>query len=103
MEISPRGSSPLTRGGLIYYATGFKDTYNNPGRRQGELRRRFVDANAPLMTRIRAAAPNVGALKQRDTLRLCTAGSVDDGKSTFVGRLLKGADVRRKGGGRHQK
>ena len=22
------------------------------------------------------------------TLRLCTAGSVDDGKSTFVGRLL---------------
>lgn len=33
-------------------------------------------------------APNVSALKQRDTLRLCTAGSVDDGKSTFVGRLL---------------
>ena len=31
---------------------------------------------------------NVAALKQRDTLRLCTAGSVDDGKSTFVGRLL---------------
>ena len=28
-------------------------------------------------------APNVGALKQRDTLRLCTAGSVDDGKSTL--------------------
>lgn len=24
----------------------------------------------------------------RETLRLCTAGSVDDGKSTFVGRLL---------------
>ena len=23
-----------------------------------------------------------------DTLRFCTAGSVDDGKSTFVGRLL---------------
>ncbi|MEO5304421.1 GTP-binding protein [Corynebacterium sp. c25Ua_47] len=33
-------------------------------------------------------APSVSALKQRDTLRLCTAGSVDDGKSTFVGRLL---------------
>ena len=32
--------------------------------------------------------PNVGALKRRDTLRLCTAGSVDDGKSPFVGRLL---------------
>ncbi|AZA08372.1 sulfate adenylyltransferase subunit 1 [Corynebacterium pseudopelargi] len=28
------------------------------------------------------------ALAQRQTLRLCTAGSVDDGKSTFVGRLL---------------
>ncbi|AGF73554.1 sulfate adenylyltransferase subunit 1 [Corynebacterium halotolerans] len=27
-------------------------------------------------------------LAQRETLRLCTAGSVDDGKSTFVGRLL---------------
>ena len=29
-----------------------------------------------------------GALAERQTLRLCTAGSVDDGKSTFVGRLL---------------
>lgn len=28
------------------------------------------------------------ALAARETLRLCTAGSVDDGKSTFVGRLL---------------
>ncbi|SER92469.1 sulfate adenylyltransferase subunit 1 [Corynebacterium cystitidis] len=27
-------------------------------------------------------------LAKRQTLRLCTAGSVDDGKSTFVGRLL---------------
>ena len=27
-------------------------------------------------------------LTDRETLRLCTAGSVDDGKSTFVGRLL---------------
>ncbi|AKK11970.1 sulfate adenylyltransferase subunit 1 [Corynebacterium uterequi] len=27
-------------------------------------------------------------LEHRETLRLCTAGSVDDGKSTFVGRLL---------------
>ena len=27
-------------------------------------------------------------LASRQTLRLCTAGSVDDGKSTFVGRLL---------------
>lgn len=31
---------------------------------------------------------NVSQLKARETLRLCTAGSVDDGKSTFVGRLL---------------
>ncbi|MGP5557187.1 sulfate adenylyltransferase subunit 1 [Corynebacterium flavescens] len=30
----------------------------------------------------------VAALKERESLRLCTAGSVDDGKSTFVGRLL---------------
>ncbi|MEJ4098805.1 GTP-binding protein [Corynebacterium mastitidis] len=30
----------------------------------------------------------VGTLARRQTLRLCTAGSVDDGKSTFVGRLL---------------
>ena len=30
----------------------------------------------------------VANLKTRETLRLCTAGSVDDGKSTFVGRLL---------------
>lgn len=29
-----------------------------------------------------------GKLAARETLRLCTAGSVDDGKSTFVGRLL---------------
>ncbi|STC68957.1 sulfate adenylyltransferase subunit 1 [Corynebacterium pilosum] len=27
-------------------------------------------------------------MNDRQTLRLCTAGSVDDGKSTFVGRLL---------------
>ena len=27
-------------------------------------------------------------ISDRETLRLCTAGSVDDGKSTFVGRLL---------------
>ena len=27
-------------------------------------------------------------IAHRETLRLCTAGSVDDGKSTFVGRLL---------------
>ena len=31
---------------------------------------------------------SVATLKTRETLHLCTAGSVDDGKSTFVGRLL---------------
>ncbi|MDN6738335.1 MAG: GTP-binding protein [Corynebacterium sp.] len=30
----------------------------------------------------------MATLKTRENLRLCTAGSVDDGKSTFVGRLL---------------
>lgn len=34
-----------------------------------------------------ATAP-LSTLAERTTLRLCTAGSVDDGKSTFVGRLL---------------
>ncbi|MEX3517983.1 GTP-binding protein [Corynebacterium camporealensis] len=34
------------------------------------------------------ALGGIEKLKQRETLRLCTAGSVDDGKSTFVGRLL---------------
>lgn len=33
-------------------------------------------------------APASAQLATRQTLRLCTAGSVDDGKSTFVGRLL---------------
>ncbi|NJJ04726.1 sulfate adenylyltransferase subunit 1 [Corynebacterium coyleae] len=35
-----------------------------------------------------AAETATAALSVRETLRLCTAGSVDDGKSTFVGRLL---------------
>jgi len=35
-----------------------------------------------------AAETATAALSARETLRLCTAGSVDDGKSTFVGRLL---------------
>ena len=35
------------------------------------------------------ATSNASAkIASRETLRLCTAGSVDDGKSTFVGRLL---------------
>ncbi len=41
-----------------------------------------------MTTAIDTATPQVAALKERETLRLCTAGSVDDGKSTFVGRLL---------------
>lgn len=52
-------------------------------------------------TTAQSVAPSAGAdaepvapsavtnkLAARETLRLCTAGSVDDGKSTFVGRLL---------------
>lgn len=35
-----------------------------------------------------AAGSAAEKIADRETLRLCTAGSVDDGKSTFVGRLL---------------
>ena len=40
------------------------------------------------MTSTLTAPAPTEALHDRQTLRLCTAGSVDDGKSTFVGRLL---------------
>ena len=44
---------------------------------------------APATTSETATAETAtAALSARETLRLCTAGSVDDGKSTFVGRLL---------------
>lgn len=44
---------------------------------------------APATTTGNASAETAtAALSARETLRLCTAGSVDDGKSTFVGRLL---------------
>lgn len=44
---------------------------------------------APAATSENAPAETAtAALSARETLRLCTAGSVDDGKSTFVGRLL---------------
>ena len=39
-------------------------------------------------TETTTAETATAALSARETLRLCTAGSVDDGKSTFVGRLL---------------
>ena len=35
-----------------------------------------------------ASATTAASYEEAPTLRLCTAGSVDDGKSTFVGRLL---------------
>ena len=35
-----------------------------------------------------ASATTATSYEEAPTLRLCTAGSVDDGKSTFVGRLL---------------
>ena len=37
---------------------------------------------------VTSTEPSSKILQQRQTLHLCTAGSVDDGKSTFVGRLL---------------
>lgn len=37
---------------------------------------------------VTSTGPSSEILQQRQTLHLCTAGSVDDGKSTFVGRLL---------------
>lgn len=37
---------------------------------------------------VTSTEPSSEILQQRQTLHLCTAGSVDDGKSTFVGRLL---------------
>lgn len=40
------------------------------------------------MTSSHEPATTPQALQERSTLHLCTAGSVDDGKSTFVGRLL---------------
>lgn len=41
------------------------------------------------MSALTATSPAASeVLADRATLRLCTAGSVDDGKSTFVGRLL---------------
>ena len=43
---------------------------------------------APTTTSGAPAETASDALAARETLRLCTAGSVDDGKSTFVGRLL---------------
>ncbi|WOH94201.1 sulfate adenylyltransferase subunit 1 [Corynebacterium urealyticum] len=36
----------------------------------------------------KASATTATSYEEAPTLRLCTAGSVDDGKSTFVGRLL---------------
>lgn len=37
---------------------------------------------------VTSTEPSSEILQQRQTLHLCTSGSVDDGKSTFVGRLL---------------
>ncbi|MBP8846099.1 MAG: adenylyl-sulfate kinase, partial [Thermoanaerobaculia bacterium] len=35
----------------------------------------------------------LAAYQERDLLRLLTCGSVDDGKSTLIGRLLHDADA----------
>lgn len=45
-------------------------------------------SSAAPMERANAQRVNAHSFDTRETLRLCTAGSVDDGKSTLVGRLL---------------
>mgnify|MGYP002757085938 FL=1 len=42
----------------VIYASGFNDTYNNAGLSDRDLRARWVGANAPIIHKIRAAAPN---------------------------------------------
>ncbi|MDK8762220.1 GDSL-type esterase/lipase family protein [Corynebacterium sp. MSK218] len=42
----------------VIYAGGFNDTYNNAGLSDKDMRARFVGANAPIIHKIRAAAPN---------------------------------------------
>ena len=40
------------------------------------------------MTGTRSGSGAIGGARYMDILRLATAGSVDDGKSTLIGRLL---------------
>lgn len=42
----------------VIFASGFNDTYNNAGLSDRDLRARWVGANAPIIHKIRAAAPN---------------------------------------------
>ncbi len=42
----------------VLYATGFNDTYNNPTLNMDQIRASWVAYNAPIINRIRAAAPN---------------------------------------------
>lgn len=42
----------------VIYATGFNDTYNNRSLSMQDIRNRWVAYNAPIVNRIRAAAPN---------------------------------------------
>lgn len=50
------GLTPATQRVII--TTGFNDTYNNNGQPDAQIRSRFVDAMAPQVERIKAAAPN---------------------------------------------
>lgn len=54
--IRSRALNPATARVLI--STGFNDTYNNNNLSDGQIRARYVAYMAPLVNRIRAAAPN---------------------------------------------
>ena len=46
------------------------------------------DEAASMAVAAPALAARLAALENRDTLRLAMCGSVDDGKSTLLGRLI---------------
>lgn len=52
-----------------------------------------ISEQSPAVTTGVALATRLGALETRDTLRFAMCGSVDDGKSTLLGRLLSEAGM----------
>ncbi len=63
-QISTQVDAAIASGALspqtqrVLYATGFNDTYNNRNLSQQEIRAKWVAFNAPLIEKIKAAAPN---------------------------------------------
>ena len=63
-QVNAQIDDAIRRGALsadtqrVLFSSGFNDTYNNAGLSDGDLRARWVGANAPLIQKIRAAAPN---------------------------------------------